>query len=198
MIKKLLVLSLIFINITQCSFAAESIISSLVINNTEEREIELLTDKNTVYIPCKYILKFFKISFKENHATKSLSFKNAIISTTGITIDGKKTNNKVFFIKNGISGIQNEFFISAEVLSLLTEEIIKSDNKQIQAYITTKDFKEKQGQLSLSIENPFIITKTETKPKAFDNITLPIQKGIISLDKINLSENMYSDSYSQI
>src|SRR5574344_888047 len=198
MIKKLLILSLIFINITQCSFASESIISSLVINNTEEREIELVTDKNTVYVPCKYILNFFKISFKENHATKSLSFKNAIISTSGITIDGKKTSNKVFFIKNGISGIQNEFFISSEVLSLLTGENIKSDNKQLQAYITTKDFKEKEEKSSLSFENPFLITKTEIKPKAFENITLPIQKGLISLDKISLSENRYSDSYSQI
>ena len=49
--------------IHQYSFAMESIISSLIINDEDEQEIEIVMDKNQMYLPCKYILGYFEIPY---------------------------------------------------------------------------------------------------------------------------------------
>ena len=175
------------------AFATESIISSLVINNEEEREIEIVMDKDKMYLPCKYILDYFEIPYKENHVDKSLSFKNAVIKTNSFVIDGVKQKYPVYFVKSGITGLKNEFFVPAEALAKITEKKITSDENQLMAFIQTKEIS-----LDNRNENPFLVKSNAPIIKAYDEITLPVQKGIISLDSVGMKNNMISDSYSQI
>jgi len=197
MIKKILfififILLILFI---PSSFASDSIISSLIINGEDEREIEIVMDKSQMYLPCKYILNYFGIPYKENHVDKSLSFKNCIIKNNGLYINGVKEPYSVFFVKNGITGAQNEFFIPAEALAKITEKDITTDSHELLAFIKTKDVAKTSEKAD---ENPFLIQDGVQKIKAYDEITLPEQKGFISLDTVGIKSNMLSDSYSQI
>ena len=194
MIKKIFVLAFLFL-IPLCSLSMESVISSLIIDDDEEREIEIVMDKDKMYLPCKYILDFFQIPYKENHVDKSLSFKNSLVKNNEIFTDGKKQPEKVFFLKSGITGIKNEFFVPAEVLSKITEKNITADSSQILAYVITREPAEK---IDKPYENPFLIKNGIEKIKAYDEITLPIKKGWISLDNIGVNNNMMSDTYSQV
>ena len=194
MLKKIFVLVFLFL-IPLRSFAMESVISSLIIDDDEEREIEIVMDKDKMYLPCKYILSFFQIPYKENHVDKSLSFNNSLVKNNEIFTDGKKQPEKVFFLKSGITGIKNEFFVPAEVLSKITDKNITSDSSQILAYIRTKDLSEK---IDKPYESPFLVKNGVEKIKAYDEITLPIKKGWISLDNVGVNNNMMSDAYSQV
>lgn len=167
----------------------------MIINDEEEREIDVVMDKGQMYLPCKYILNYFEIPYKENHAEKSLSFKNAIVKTNTLILDGTKQKYSVFFVKNGITGAQNEFFISADALAKITEKNISSDSNQLLAFIKTKDTSIKINNID---ENPFLVGSSKSKIKAYDEITLPVQKGFITLDSVKTRSNMTSDSYSQI
>jgi len=193
--KNFIFIFIILIVIPSFSFASESIISSLIINNTEEREIEVMMDKNKMYLPCKYILDYFEIPYKENHVDKSLSFKNAVVKNNSLYIDGSKQNCNAFFEKTGITGIKNEFFLPAEVLSKITEKNITSNSSQLLVLIKSKDTEVTNEQKN---ENPFLIKDKSYKAKAYEELTLPSQKGFISLDSVGVSHNMMSDSYSQI
>lgn len=195
--KKILCLILLLaINlISRPSFASESIISSLIINDTEEKEIEIVMDKDKMYLPCKCILSYFEIPFKENHVDKSLLFKNAVVKDNALYIDGVKQSYHAFFVKNGITGVQNEFFLPAEALSKITGKNITSDPTQLLAFYKADDaeiVKEKKD------ENPFLIKDKTYKAKAYEELTMPVQKGFISLDSVGFGNNMMSDSYSQI
>ena len=65
MIMKKIILILFFLIVfIPKTFASESIISSLIIDD-EEREIEIVMDKDKMYLPCKYILSYFEIPDKE-------------------------------------------------------------------------------------------------------------------------------------
>ncbi len=193
MIKKILIGILLIC--TQYAFATESIISSLLINDNDEREIEIVMEKDKMYLPCKYILDYLEIPYKESHAEKSLSFKNVVIKTNTFILNGKKENYPVYFIKNGMTGIQNEFFVSAEALSKATGKNVSSDTKQLIAFIRTIDpFLESEEQN----KNPFAVKNGISKTKAYEEITLPEQKGWISIDTIGVRNNVLSDSYSQM
>jgi len=192
-IKKIFVLLVLTILFVPKAFASESIISSLIINGEEEREIEIVMDKDKMYLPCKYILSYFEIPYKENHSDKSLSFKNATIKINSFTIDGVKQTYPVYFVKVGMAGVQNEFFVPAEALSEITGKNISSNESELLATITTKD-----PSTEKTNENPFLVRSGATITKAYDEITLPVQKGNISLDSVGFRNNMASDSYSQI
>lgn len=180
---------------TSTSFAAENIISSLIINSEDEREIEVVMDKGKMYLPCKYILNYFEIPYKESHVSKSLSFKNTTISINSCLIDGVKQNYPVFFVKSGITGSQNEFFMSAEALSKIIEKRITSDSSQLVAFIITKDNSEKTD---VNNTDTFLNKTFVEKAEAHDEITLPVQKGWMSMDSIGVRNNVLSDNYSQM
>lgn len=193
MIMKKIILILFFLIVfIPKTFASESIISSLIIDD-EEREIEIVMDKDKMYLPCKYILSYFEIPYKENHADKSLSFKNATIKTGSFIIDGIKQNYSVYFVKQGMAGSQNEFFVPADALAKITGKNITTDEKQLLAIIKTRDHTEIKTD-----QNPFLVKSGATVIKAYEEITLPVPKGIISLDSVSCRNNMVSDSYSQI
>jgi len=192
MLKKILLFFLFFVLIIPKALATESIISSLIIDD-EERDIEIVMDKDKMYLPCKYILSYFEIPYKENHAEKSLSFKNATIKTNSFMIDGIKQNYPVYFVKVGMAGVQNEFFVPAEALAKITGKNITSDESQLIAIIKTKEHTETKND-----ENPFLVKSGATVIKAYDEITLPVPKGFISLDSVGFRNNIMSDSYSQI
>lgn len=193
---KCLIILFYLISFTSNAIASECLISSLLINNQDEREIDIVMDKDKMYLPCKYILSFFNVSYKENHVDKSLSFKNVTLKKGSCLVNSIKQPYAVFFIKTTSTGNQNEFFISAEALSKFLQKDIASDSHQLLAFITDKTLmpnekeQEKEG-------NPFAQYK-EQKPQAYEEITLPVQKGWISLDSVGVKNNITSDSYSQI
>lgn len=194
MMKKLLVI-LFFILSSCAAFSFENVVSSLFIDDESEQEIEIVMDKDKMYLPCKYFLDFLSIPYKENHAEKSLTFENVDIKPTILTIGGTKQNVKVFYVKSGITGLKNEYFLSSEVLSKLTKKEISADSKQLLCFISTREACSSEKKLDNS--NPFLVRVAPPKIKAYEEITLPAQKGVISLDKVAFKNNTLSDSYSQ-
>lgn len=192
--RKILVFILFFLVCEYCS-ASESIISYLLINDVEEREIEVVMNKEQMYLPCKYILGFLQIPYKENHVEKSLYFKNACIKNDSVYIDGLKQNYQSFFINNGITGIKNEFFLPAEPLAQITGENITSNPKQLMAFIKNEELVQKAQGFD---DNPFIVKEKKPSVDAHPELVLPNSKGWITLDSVAFSNNMMSDSYSQI
>lgn len=188
----------IFLIIFVCpAIAFENIVSSLIINDEDEREIDVVMDKDKMYLPCKYILNYFEIPYKENHAEKSLSFKNVVLKSGSFIQGGVKQKYPVYFVKNGITSSQNEFFVPAEALSTITEKNISSDASQLAAFIKTKSDAPKEIDITKDL-NPFLVKDGTIRAKAYDEITLPAKKGVISLDSVNVANNMSSDSYSQM
>src|SRR5574344_894225 len=184
--KKFIIFALIFLCFAGKTYATENIITTFSINNEEESDIEIVINKNKIYLPCKFLLTYFKIPFKENHAQKTLTFFNSTI----------KQGNETFFIKNCLTGAQNEFFIPTETFNKLTGKNITANNKDLTVYVTTTTPIETKSEIS---GNPFLEHKFVNQAKAHpDEISLPQNRKFISLDTVSLQENMYSDSYSQI
>lgn len=190
-------LAIILIFFALHAFGVENIVSSLIIDDEDEREIDVVMDKDKMYLPCKYLLNYFEIPYKENHAEKSLAFKNVVLKSGSFVQGGVKQKYPVFFIKNGITNPQNEFFVPAEALAKVTEKNITSDAGLLCAFIKTKD-KPQNTTNVITDTNPFLVKDGTIRAKAYDEITLPIQKGFVSLDSVKVSNNMTSDSYSQM
>lgn len=189
------ILSLTFLAIFAMKvFASECIVTSLIIDDEEEQEIDVVMDKEKMYLPCKYILRYLTIPYSENHAEKSLKSENIVIKNNTLYINGIKENAPVFFVKHVTTGLQNEFFISAEELSKITKKKISANSNELLAYIQTKD---KSKDTEKKDENQFLIKSNAEKIQAYEEITLPVQKGAVSLDSVAISNNIYSDSYSQ-
>ncbi len=197
MILKKISLALFILLLFSCtkSFSYENIISSLIIDNSEESEIEVLMHKNQMYVPCKYFLHYFEVPYKENHAQKSLLYKNVEVKSDSITIDGIKQKYSGFFLKSGITDIQNEFFVPVELLSKTLDKKFISNTQELAVYVITGKSQEQDEE---EFQNPFIIKDGKIKAKAYDEIILPERKGLFSLDSIGFRNNMISDTYSQI
>ena len=142
---KKLFLALLLLFMIQCSCFAESIVSYLIIDGNDEREIEVVVHKERMYLPCKYILDYFEIPYKENHAEKSLSFGKSIIKNNTLFINGEKQSNLVFFEKSGVTGLKNEYFLPAEALTKITEKKITSNPQELIAFIKTKEILEEKN-----------------------------------------------------
>jgi hypothetical protein len=193
--KRTFVFILLFL-VIQYSYAAESIITDLIINDGSSREIETIVEGEKMYLPCKFILNFLDIPFKENHVDKTLSCQGALLKNNSVYIDGVKQNYKVFFRKNGISGLTNEYFIPAEALSQITKENITTDESQLLAYLESEKFKPQEKD---PCGSSFISSNNEPpKAQAYEDVTFPAKKGWISLDNMAVTNNMLSDSYAQV
>lgn len=197
MIKKIIFIIILFLTFISQTVAYENIISSLVINGEDEREIDMVMDKGKILLPCKYFLNYFKIPFKENHADKSLSFKNSTLRGNGYFVNDKKENTQVVFVKKTLTEVQNEFFVPAETLSTIVGKKVSTDSNQLLAFLQTTNGSKTEDE-NKNIGDIFRIESGIKKPQAYEEITLPVQKGWLSLDKIGIRENMFSDSYSQI
>ena len=64
---------------------------------------------------------------------------------------------------DSITGIQNEFFVSAEILSKTIDKEITSDTNQLLVFLKTKDH---QQITEKTDENPFLIKDGTIKAKA--------------------------------
>ena len=194
--KKVLATLLIYFLATAYALSVENIITSLITNDYLDQEIEVVVSDNKMFLPCKYILAILQIPYKENHVEKTLITKNAVIKNNAIYIDGVKQSYQVYFIKNCISEIKNEYFIPAEALSQITGEKITSDQSQLLAFIQSDKFESIPD--AFETQDTSFISKEKNTPKAYEDITLPNKKGRVSLDSIAFNNNLMSDSYSQI
>lgn len=197
--KKFILNLFILIILPLKSFAIDNIISTIIIDEQEEQEIDIVMDKEQMYLPCKFFLKYFEIPYKESHAEKSLSINtkagNITLKGDNVYIGGEKQSSKVFFIKKCFTGIQNEYFTTAEILSKITGKKISAVPSQLLVFMETR---EKTLQEKKEGENPFLVKESEPVIKAYEEITLPVQKGFLSVDSVGFRNNMTSDSYSQI
>lgn len=192
--KKILVTIFFYFLVTTYALSFENIITSLIKNDDSEQEIEVVVSGEKMFLPCKYILSALSIPYKENHVEKSLTTKNTVIKNNAVFINGAKQNYQVYFVKNGISGIKNEYFIPAEALSKITGENITSDSGQLLAFINPNQPESKP----IGFGDAFVSQPQKIVPKAYENVTLPNKKGRISLDSIAFNNNLMSDSYSQV
>lgn len=197
MIKKILTTILLYFLVNLYCFSSQNVITYLITNDCNEHEIEIIATGKEILIPCKSILKILEISYKENHVEKSLTFKNAVIKNNTVYINGAKQPYQSVFQKNGISGPINEYFVPAEALAEITGENIKTDPNQLLVFIKSDEIEATPEDISL--DSVFVTNKENNLlPKAYQDVTLPEKSGWATLDSIAFSNNLMSDSYSQI
>lgn len=195
--KKLLALIFTYFCLFQSTLSAENLITDLVINNSDSKEIEVLAENNQIYVPCKYFLGLFEVNYKENHLEKSLSAKSLEIKNNQIYINGEKQRSKVFFVKNGISGLKDEYFVRPEILAKLLNQDINANEAEMVVYLNSDKFKvtEENNDKGFDV---FSHEKRDFSPKAYSEVESPLKSGWITLDTVTFNNNLMSDSYSQI
>src|SRR5574344_2153161 len=119
----------------------------LSLNNETEEEIDTVMDKEEMFLPVKYFLNYFEIPYKENHADKSLSFKNYTLKNNTAYKNGLKQPTNLFFIKSGIAGSQNEFFVSDKILSEICDKKITANPHELITFLNVKRSEEHTSEL---------------------------------------------------
>src|SRR5574344_556626 len=185
----------IFLSLNKC-LAFENIVAPLIIDNETEEEIDTVMDKDEMFLPVKYFLNYFEIPYKENHADKSLSFKNYTLKNNTAYKNGLKQPTNLFFIKSGIAGSQNEFFVSDKILSEICDKKITANPHELITFLNVKETQNQEE--NIGNKEAFLIKKTDDSPKAHSDIILPSKTGKITIDTVKFRENMFSDSYAQI
>ncbi len=190
---------IIFLANTTSCFAFENIISSLNVDNETEYEIEVVAQNNEIYLPLKVILDLFNISFSENHAQKSINFGEFKIVNSELYKNNDKLNYKVFYVKNGITDIKNEYFIVDKAFSQILGYKVTSDFINFVTYIKTKDeVAVENGELSKEKRFEGFLVKEEKQAKGYNDLYLPKKQKAITFDTLSVRQNMLSDTYSQI
>ncbi len=185
-------------NINYC-FAYENIISSLNVDDENEYEIEVVAHNNEIYLPLKVILELFDVEYTQNHAQKSISFKDYKIVNNQLYKNNKPLHYKVFYIKNGITDVKNEYFVIDKALNDILGYKITSDFVNFTTYIKTRENNSISSDCEKSepIFQGFLV-KGEKKAKGYDDIYLPQKQKAVTFDSLTVRQSMLSDSYAQI
>lgn len=195
--KKLLALIFTYFCLFQSTLSAENLITDLVINNSDNKEIEVLAENNKIYVPCKYFLSLFEVKYKENHLEKSLSAESLTIKNNHIFINGEDQKSKVFFVKSGISGLKDEYFVRPDVLAKVLGQDISANESEMVVYLNSDKFKVADDNNDKGFD-VFSHEKRDFSPKAYTGVEAPLKTGWITLDTVAFNNNLMSDSYSQI
>lgn len=176
----------------------ENIITSLIINDGEYRDIELVLTEEQMFLPAKHILKMFGIVIEQNHLEKMIggttpSGELFVIAKNGIIIADEQVDGKVIFMKDGLTPmVRDEFFVSSDVLSKITESEIIPNIDDLVVNLNSPKF------VTISDDgDSSVIASAKKVPKAYEDVKFPEDKGIITLDTIEFQNNVTSDSTSQ-
>ena len=168
----------------------ETTITSLEVNNSDTKDIELYMDSaNHAYIPVKQTARILKIPFEENHSAKEIKFKthnreSVVIKRDGVYLNNNKLDSTVTFKRDGIIE-SDEFFISEKTASRIFESDIEVDAVSLCVTLNNKYL------------TPSSDSQSEEEIPQKETIT-PKGKGKISFDTLEVNNSMMNDSTKQV
>lgn len=181
--------------LTLPSFAIDSTISYVNINDRAFQDIEIVvTENNKILVPFKQLADIFVIKYDANRVDKVIRFTTydgyeGVINQNGIYIaDYKISDAKPIFIMQGImDGVFNEAYIPASAAEKIFDVKLDTDfeNLALKAIIN-RDIP--------VILNNNIIEYDENAPRAHQDVVAPKQSGKITLKTIGLRNNIINDN----
>lgn len=175
------------------SFAIDSTISYININNTAYPDIEIVIDNNNqILVPFKQLADIFEIKYEANRIDKKITFKtfdgkDGLITLEGVFINGNKISKApTIFINQGImEGVFNEAYISEANAAEIMGAKISGDFETLALEASvTRNIKILQEESALVNDN---------SPKAHQNVAVPKKNAKITLNTIGLRSNMHND-----
>ncbi len=180
--------------LTLPSFALDSTVSYININNLAYQDIEIVIDNNNrMLVPFKQLADIFVIPYTANRVEKIIGFKaldggDGVINQNGIFINDTKISDiKPVFIMQGImDGVFNEAYIPADVASRIFNVKLETDyeNLALNAEVA-RDIP------ALQMNN--ILLAEGKGPRAYQDVVSPKKSGKITLKTIGLKSNMVSN-----
>lgn len=195
--KKMLIISAIAgtMCLTLPSFALDSTISYININNLAYQDIEIVLDgKNQILVPFKQLADIFQIQYTANRVDKVIGFKtfdnsDGVINQNGIFVsDSKISDVKPIFITQGImDGVFNEAYIPITAAEKIFNVKLESDfeNLAINAEVS-RDIP--------ALKNNNILEVDNNAPRAYHDVVAPKKSGKITLKTIGLRNTLINDN----
>ncbi len=197
-IKKNLITTLIACTlcVCQCScFALDSTVSFVSINDRAYRDVEIVIDKNKIYVPFKQLADLFNIPYQANRVDKKISFttwdgKEGMVTQAGVFVEDRPITKKApIFIMQGImDGVFNEAYIEAGVIEQVMGVSLDANFEDLALYAKV----ERDIPILANAEQ----IDDENTPKAYQDVVVPKKQGKITLKTIGLRSNMQSDNMS--
>ena len=177
------------------SFAYESTISYVNINDLAYQDVEIVIDNNNILVPFKQLADLFEIKYEANRADKQISFttidgRHGMVTQQGVFIDDiPLTKQRPVFIMQGImEGVINEAYIPSSAIEQIMGVKLDTDFETL-----TLNAKIDRDIPVLHTSNPYEI---ETGPKAYQDVIAPKKSGKITLKTIGLRDNLQNDHMS--
>lgn len=196
--KIIIILFILCCSFFQTSLAIDSKnISTVTIANVNDNEffdVEIIQNKNgEILIPIKQIADILELKLKINHETKDIFFNDYKISKNFVFKNNQKLSDKqnIYLKKGFMDEVKDEIFCSDEIVSQIFDTNISVNQNDLSIMIISdKNFSRKQANIESS--------ENEKPYKIYTQIEKPMIKKKFSLDTINFSNSMFSDSATQI
>lgn len=176
------------------SFAIDSTISYVNINDLAYQDIEIVIDNNKILVPFKQLADIFEIKYTANRADKQIDFvtfdgKQGVINQNGVFInDTAIWSADIPFIGKGImEGVFNEAYVPPEIASTVMGVNLDTDFETL-----TLIAKVDRDLQVIRNANPYDV-EDENTPKAYQDVVAPKKSGPITLKTIGLRDNMQND-----
>lgn len=180
--------------LTLPTFAIDSTISYVDINNLAYQDVEIVLDKNKILVPFKQLADVFEIKYTADRTNKQIGFvtfdgKQGVINQNGVFVnDAPIWSEKPVFIAHGImENVFNEAYLPAEVVSEIMGISLDTDYETL-----TLVAKVDRDIAIIRNANPYEI-EDDTIPKAHQDVVLPRKSGPITLKTIGLRDNLQND-----
>lgn len=174
------------------SFAIDSTISYVNINDLAYQDVEIVIDNNKILVPFKQLADIFEIKYTANRADKQIDFitidgKNGVINQNGIFIgDAAVWSEKPIFIARGIiENVFNEAYIPAEIASEIMGVDIDTDYESL-TLVAKVD-------RDIAVIRNAMPYEEDKGPKAHQDVVMPKKSGPITLKTIGLRDNLQND-----
>ena len=178
------------------SFALDSTVSYVNINNMAYQDVEIVIDKgNKILVPFKQLADLFNIKYEANRVDKKISFttydgKEGMVTQNGIFVEDKpvSTQSPVFVMQGIIDGVFNEAYVPAEAVSEVMGVTLTTDFETLTLEaIVDRDIPILHNNEFLAIDNG---------PHAYQDVVSPKKSGKITLKTIGLRDDSLSDRMS--
>lgn len=176
------------------SFALDSTISYVNINDLAYQDVEIVISDNTILVPFKQLADLFEIKYEANRAEKKISFKtldgrDGMVTQQGVFVEDMPVSKQhpIFVMQGIMEGVINEAYVPASVIEQIMGIKLETDFETL-----TLNAKVDRNLQVLKNANPYEIEKQG--PKAYQDVVAPKKSGKITLKTIGLRDNLQNDN----
>ena len=180
--------------LTLPSFAIDSTISYVDINDLAYQDVEIVLDNNKILVPFKQLADVFEIKYTADRATKQIGFvtydgKQGVINQNGVFVnDVPIWSEKPVFVASGIiEGVFNEAYLPAEIVSEIMGIQLDTDYENL-----VLNAKCDRDIAIIRNANPYEV-EDDKSPKAYQDVITPKKSGPITLKTLGLRDNLQND-----